>query len=452
MQEKLHPSTFPELPVFTGVRQQRPLKICMASCEFIGPIRNGGIGTAYTAMAQALIKAGHHVTLFYTQGKKCENETIAHWENLYRKQGLRFVTRPSDSALRIDAPAHAVRSYETYRWLKNEEFDLVHFPEWGGDAYYSLLARHQGIAFARTLFCVGTHSPTAWLKEANSELYSQPRDLEVDFMERRCVALADFVVSPCQYMLHWMRDRGFELPTRSFVQQNILPRSAHRETPPEIPANRQVSEIVFFGRLETRKGIDLFCDALDRLISFPDLKNMRFTFMGKAATVGGRDSQAYIRSRAEKWPWSLKLLSDLDQPGAMRYLQQPGRLAVIPSLMENSPYTVLECLGSRIPFLASRVGGISELIAPEDLEIATFLPRAADLADLLQRTIQSGERAWKPAVEVNATEAAWVAWHDGLLESSAGKLFPPDDLQPEKPRVSVCVAHFNRPQMLKQAL
>ena len=444
--------TFPELPIFKDVRQKRPLKVCIASCEFIGPIRNGGIGTAYTSMAQALIKAGHQVTLFYTQGKKCENETIAHWENFYRKQGLRFVARQSDPTLRVDAPPHAVGSYETYRWLKNQEFDLVHFPEWGADGYYSLLAKHQGIAFGQTLFCLGTHSPTAWLKEANSEFYSQPRDLELDFMERQCVAFADVVVSPCQYMLNWMRNHGFHLPAHSFVRQNILPAN---ESPEAISNHRNiqtVSELVFFGRLETRKGIELFCNALEHLVGEPALKNVKVAFMGKPATVNGHDSRTYIRNRAEKWPWPLSIVSDLDQPGAMRYLQQPGRLAVIPSLMENSPYTVLECLGSRIPFLASRVGGIPELIAPEDLELATFLPHAVALANLLKQTLQSGERSWKPSLEAEANKAAWVAWHNGLLESTLGKAFAPAIADLEKPCVSVCVTHFNRPQMLKQAL
>jgi O-antigen biosynthesis protein len=451
MLETPHSSAFPELPVFPDARRT-PLKICIASCEFIGPVRNGGIGTAYTAMARALLQAGHQVTLFYTQGEKCEDQTIAHWENFYRQAGFRFVARPTDPALRIDAPPHAVSAYETYRWLKDQEFDLVHFPEWGGDAYYSLLAKHQGIAFNRTLFCVGTHSPTAWLKEANSELYSQPRDLEVDFMERRCVALADIVVSPCQYMLDWMRENGFELPVRSFVRQNFLPASARGGTVSNCPPTQPVAEIIFFGRLETRKGIELFCDALDRLLGLPQLKNVGITFLGKAATVGGRDSRAYIQNRAGKWPWTFKIINDLDQPGAMRYLQQPGRLAVIPSLMENSPYTVLECLGSRIPFLASRVGGISELIAPEDLVHATFLPRATDLAALMEHTLSVGERAWTPAVVADVNESAWVAWHDGLLDSGIAKLSPPITSPPKNPRVTVCVAHFNRPQLLKQAL
>src|SRR5262249_31650262 len=150
--------------------------------------------------------------------------------------------------------------------------------------------------------------------------------------------------------------------------------------------NQTVSELVFFGRLETRKGIELFCDALDRVAKTPVPQNLKVTFLGKPATVSGRDSQAYIRERAQKWPWQISIIGDLDQPGAMRYLKQPGRLAVIPSLLENSPYTVLECLGSGIPFLASRVGGIPELVAQEHAEAATFPPDPGSLSTLLALT------------------------------------------------------------------
>ena len=439
---------FPALPAANSSANSRRLRVCIASCEFIGPIRNGGIGTAYTAMAHALVAAGHDVTLFYTQGDRCENETIHHWKAFYQKQGLRFIPRPSDPNLRIDAPDLATRSYETYRWLKTQNFDLVHFPEWGGDAYYSVLAKHQGIAFARTQFCIGTHSPNAWLKQANSEHLAHPLDIEVDYMERRAVALADMVVSPCQYMLRWMSDNGFELPARSYVQQNILPASARGSNAPISDERRPVTEIVFFGRLETRKGIELFCDALDRLAKEPAKHSFQITFMGKPATINGFESRAYLQNRAKTWPWKWNILTNMDQPGAMRYLREPGRLAVIPSLMENSPYTVLECLGSRIPFLASRVGGIPELIAEADIEHATFLPVTAELAGLLSRTLKAGIRPWRPAAEASATEKSWVDWHNALdIEDR-----PALATNPELPLVSVCIAHFNRPQFLKQSL
>src|ERR1700761_4420632 len=94
-------TVFPSLPAGTVPAGSQRLRICIASCEFIGPIRNGGIGTAYTAMAHALVAAGHDVTLLYTQGERCENETINHWKVFYQKQGLRFIPRPSDPNLRI---------------------------------------------------------------------------------------------------------------------------------------------------------------------------------------------------------------------------------------------------------------------------------------------------------------------------------------------------------------
>ena len=446
-------TVFPSLPAGTVPAGSRRLRVCIASCEFIGPIRNGGIGTAYTAMAHALVAAGHEVTLFYTQGLHCENDNVNHWKIFYQKQGFKFVARPSDPDLRIDAPDLATRSYETYRWLKTQNFDLVHFPEWSGDAYYSLMAKNQGLEFQKTLFCIGTHSPNAWLKQANSDYYAHPLDLEVDFMERRCVALADIVVSPCQYMLHWMTENGFELPARSYVQQNILPARARGSDNQPVSRNPAdgFREIVFFGRLGNAQGrIELFCDALDKLVAEPALKNVRITFLGKPATVNRVESRAYIQKRSQKWPWQLGLVIDQDQPGAMRYLKQPGRLAVMPSLMENSPYTVLECLNSRIPFLASRVGGIPELIADSDVPHATFIPSPVELSKLLAQTLRDGVRSWKPSVESTANETAWINWHVGIQAECIAAEKQPCQCpagNSELPMVTVCIpTHFNRPQ------
>ena len=32
----------------------RPRRICIVTCDIVGPIRNGGIGTAYASLAHAL--------------------------------------------------------------------------------------------------------------------------------------------------------------------------------------------------------------------------------------------------------------------------------------------------------------------------------------------------------------------------------------------------------------
>ena len=50
----------------------------------------------------------------------------------------------------------------------------------------------------------------------------------------------------------------------------------------------------------------------------------------------------------------------------MDYMQEGHRLAVMPSLLENSPFTVMECLMGGLPFLTTRIGGVEEMIAPDD--------------------------------------------------------------------------------------
>ena len=213
---------FPALPAADDARPPRPLRVCIASFDFVGPVRNGGVGTAFTSLGEALAAAGHEVTLLYLSGDWCENRTMEHWIAHYRQKGIRFVPMPLQTATRLDAPWHVVKSYEAYLWLKQQEFDAVHFSEWKGPGYFTLLAKHQGLALPHTLLCVHTHGPTLWHKLSNSEYVTQLDDLEMDYVERRSVALADVVVSPSHYLFDWMQQQGWLLPENCFVYFPVI--------------------------------------------------------------------------------------------------------------------------------------------------------------------------------------------------------------------------------------
>ena len=47
-------------------------------------------------------------------------------------------------------------------------------------------------------------------------------------------------------------------------------------------------ELVFFGRLEVRKGLSLFADALDVLAqsTSPNVKNLKVSFLGRTTSIG----------------------------------------------------------------------------------------------------------------------------------------------------------------------
>ena len=73
MNTDLLTATYPALPIDGAARPSRKLRVCIASFDFVGPVRNGGVGTAFTSLAEALAAAGHEVTLLYVSGQWCEN-------------------------------------------------------------------------------------------------------------------------------------------------------------------------------------------------------------------------------------------------------------------------------------------------------------------------------------------------------------------------------------------
>lgn len=421
------------------------LRICIATSDLIGPIRNGGIGTACSALAQALAGAGHDVTLLYVLGDYCETRKIDHWIREYARQGISLVPLPRPSFL-VEAPWGLLKAYETYLWLKEQEFSVIHFHEWRGHGYFCVLAKHQGLAFAATRLVITAHSPGIWHRMGSGEAVDALEQLEFDFMERTSVALADELVSPSRYMLAWMQEQRWVLPQRTCVRQNILPRTARTLHAPK--ASQGITEVVFFGRLESRKGLALFCDALDLLTGL-NPPAFRVTFLGKEGRIDGQKAHRYLKRRARKWPMAWKLVGDLDHLAAVCFLAEGGRLAVMPSLIDNSPYTVLECLAAGIPFLASRVGGAPELIHPDDVAHATFPPEAGKLVVLLIAALRQGMHPVRPAQSPEQSEAQWVAWHALLAEDLPAAAAATET---QAPLVSVCMTHYNRSWLLTRAV
>jgi len=436
----------------------RPLRICIVSSEFLGPFRNGGIGTAYTKLAELLCEAGHDVTLLYTNGRFTVAEPIEHWVADFRKRGIALVPLPDSPVHLCSASPSTSVSHRVYLWLRDyDRFDIVHFPEYLGHGYYALAAQRQGLILQRAATVVGLHASTSWVRQVNESLARDEADLEGDFLERRSAELGDVVWSPSHYMAHWVREHGWNLPELTHVQPYVVPRA---EFPiPAAEANPPVLEIVFFGRQEVRKGILLFLAAIDRLAQSPVAlrgSSLRVTILGKPTQIHDKDSGEIVRERGKRWPFDLRILPDRSYEEAIDYLQGEGRMAVIPSLIENFPNTVLECLAYHVPFLASRVGGIPEQIAREDLERVCFEPKPQILAERLLRVLSDGHAPARLAFDRDANEAAWVHWHEQLPDRVVPARVPPGGtINPDSvadPTISVCLVHYNRPRYLRQAL
>ena len=446
---------FPGLSRKATDKERRPhgsLRICIATPEITGLNRNGGIGTTYTNLASALAASGHEVTILYLLSSCEPGMSVESAIDSYKKKGIRLLLLPEEEPSRIIASEVASISYSAYRWLKQQDFDLIHFPEWMGLGYYSVLAKHQGLAFLDCTMVVNLHGPTIYLATGNPDFIGDVNYLERDFMERKSVAYADVLLSPTQYMICWAADQGWELPARSYVQPHILPDEFIEETGPETV---KIKELVFFGRPEKRKGLVLFCDALDLVAKNAKVTKVPVTFLGRQTKLEGLTSKEYILERARQWPFAIRIISDLDRDGALAYLKEGARLAIIPSLIENFANAVQECCGMGIPFLASAVGGIPEGIAPEDRERICFVPRPGDLARRIVRALEEGVRRTRSAFDLKSNRKIWTDWHEPPEKNQplpGAKANRTCDRPSSHPMVSVCLTTLNRPHLLAQAL
>ena len=161
-----------------------------------------------------------------------------------------------------------------------------------------------------------------------------------------------------------------------------------------------------------------FCDAL---LSLPvGLLNGRcVTFLGKEADFRVRDIRSTL-TPLEQHGIKIVFLTNYNTLEARRYLCGNGILAIMPSLQENSPCTVSECLEHRVPFLTSSVGGGKELVHEEDRAFAIFDPRPSCLAERL-RDILGGQGiiAARPSQSSDALLQQWQNILQRLTPSAA---------------------------------
>lgn len=420
-------------------------RVCIVTDDIIGPINNGGIGTAFYNLSLALTAHGYEVTILYVLGKHCETGTIDQWIDFYRTHRITFV--PLDEPMQtIEAPDHLKRALSVYRWLARNRFDIVHFHEWRGRAYYATLAKRQGLNFTDTVLSVSVHSPTKWHLSGNGEQVRSLDVVEVDYMEQQSVLNADVIISPTEYMFQWMLNMGWKLPSSRFVLPNVPPLSTGGIGNAIV---KTVNEIVFFGRLEARKGLHLFCDALDELHNGYEWGGLKVTFLGKSVNIQGYDSKSYIMQRASRWTkFEINILDKMGASEAINYLRQSGKLAVILSVVDNAPYTVVECLHYKIPFIAAGVGGIPELIHPEDRERVLVTSSVNVVAKKVSECLKNGAYCARPVKAAKSIIDEWINWHDEILANYTASSVPMSG----RPLVSVCLVHHDRPQYLREAI
>jgi len=420
-------------------------KLCLVTTEILGITRTGGIATVLSALADVLVDMGHDVTVLCLNGTSSMDEPFDRWVAHYRRKGIALVPLPAPGTDPACLPMGGIwtegtlaRRWHVLTWLDARTFDLVHFNDWGGEAALCGRARAQGLALRKTRLVLGLHGASEWTLTGNdTPLDNLPRLIQIE-LERAAPTVMDAVWSPSAFMPAWLATRGAPV---LHVQPMPQPMPDPGPARPASAQTEPIREIVFFGRLEDRKGVVVLLDALDRLAArvAQDEEAPRpeiVTFLGRAATVQGEPAARVIARRAVGWPWPVSVLDRLDRDAALEVLRAPGRLALILAPAENSPMTLHECLALGIPVLASATGGIPELVAEEDHARVLIPYDAGPLAERLGEVLGRPFASARAARDPEETAHAWRTWHHALLADPAERAAsPPNTGRPITPLV-----------------
>ena len=234
-------------------------------------------------------------------------------------------------------------------WLRETEPDLVHVRGLGNEGFHGVLA-------ARLAGCprvlVSVHGTVRDLAAPRT-----PRQ-QVIFrcLEPLTLRMATHVTTVCRYAA----SRDFVLSHRDkFVGPMVngvdLPQDAiadRRALKRELGLSEDKVVLVSVGRLTFEKGHAVLAEALARLKA--DTRGRL-----ELVVVGDGPDREAIARLYDRAPAAVRLVGKrLDVP---RFLAAAD-VFVLPSLHENLSNALLEAMGHRLPVIASRVGGNTEVV------------------------------------------------------------------------------------------
>src|SRR5438105_8863350 len=392
------------------------------------------MGTATSFLALALARMGHSVEILL--GTETPPSLDAYWDAAYRDAGIRIRRAPT-SAEPV-SPWPFVHPHAVQLGLRAEPSDVVIGHDFGGPLSSALRLRQAGVALENSLFVVFCHGPRAYLMDlARAVAVKDLRNLlAVTLHERTAIELADVIVSPSAYLVEWMRAQGWRLPERTFVIPYFTRATAmgEPEWKREWRDGERLERLAFFGRPDERKGVKLFAAALNA-IEQQLLEGIEVEFLGRPTATWRPDrGEALLSERTKDALRRVSFETELDQHDVLARLRRPGTLAVMPSLQENSPNAVYECLEHAIPFIASDVGGVPELISSEDRGRALFEPRTDRVGAVLRRVL-SERRVPRPVAPAYPSETAYERWAEVL------EMRPQTRVQSAEGSIDVVVVH-----------
>ena len=334
------------------------MKYWLLTTEF-PPFHGGGISTYCYFTAQMLTETGYNVTVF------TQDDAIADFDISSLQQGIRLIRFNSNRG-----GLHKVLGYEArlsyafadmLRKIIGDEGkpDYIEAQDYLGIAYYITQFKHCGYEFFSGVPIIITlHSPAfLYLLYNRVPVYRFP-DFWTGEMEKQAIVAADIIISPTRFLAEEV-SKHMPIGNKEII---VLPNPYKNSEQPARQFER--NRIIYYGKLSAQKGsfelLAYFKELWDDGFSYPlhIVGDTGIVYHPEMKTMGQwvKDKYAtYISSGLLQMHGKIK-------PGQIADYLKDAHVILVPSIVDNMPYVIMEAMSMGKPVLVSAQGGQIEMI------------------------------------------------------------------------------------------
>jgi glycosyltransferase involved in cell wall biosynthesis/GT2 family glycosyltransferase len=436
------------------------MRICLVSREY-APFHGAGIGTYVSQMARAYSLAGHEVHVV------TEPHPHLHVDGPRLRPGVTHHAVDLDSGVAsmdgfaAGAMKHAMGVHELLSRLQGAHgFDYIEFPDYGGEGHFALAARRTGGAYAGAVMAIRLHTPVQDCLELNAETWLDRERAYSIAIESAAIREADVLFSPCRSLLERVRSRltgGAAGKPGQVIHYPFDLTALSEELGDAAPESSDVPTVLYFGRLERRKGVHLLIEAGQRLLD--EGRRVRFRLIGGDTHSGpmGTRMRRHLR-RLIRPEHSSSFVFEASRPRLeLGSAIKGATCCCFPSLWENFPNVCLEAMSLGALVVGSDAGGMSEMIEHGESGLLMKSGSVDDLAEQLRRALDDAplrarvEREAPARIAAICDPASIVRQMEAAIDGTRRSLTPRTSdnghaTAPRRvgaPRVSVVIPFFD---------
>ncbi len=420
-------------------------------CREFGPVTGGGIGTYIYNACLAMSNRGHRVFLITDCFNDNNLDLLPGGVELVRLHAVR-----QNRVGSFVSPHHeySYRVYDTLLALVAEnKINVAEFAEFGVEGFATIRAKRVLGQFADTKLIVKLHTPSSLLYTINED-----RRLHVDSfcdytMEDYCVSYADMVTSPSLSLGQYFEKRV----GRRYIQKCPYPVDLPASSGDRNFTDQQVRRVRLIGSVQVRKGIDTFIKAAVNILhNDPD-----FLF-----EIWGADRNALLFGKTYI-DVVVKLIPDefkerIVFAGGVPYSQIPALFqdscfCVYPSRWENWANVCLEAMSYGCVVLASKEGGMSEMVEHGKSGFVIDPLNPDDIADTILAFSENKKKLEEISncAQVRSNEICDPEKTSLQIEQNYQQAMQTKKWQTtgeHAPVVSVIIPFYNQPQSLNETI